>query len=101
RLHARAYVVGVRAQHEHEALHSRHRRHCGEHVIEQRAPVELRELLWAAEAGALARGEHHGADHDISPSSRSASSSSEAIELPARKWSTWGSAACIPRVSGS
>ena len=84
-VHARAYLVGAGAEHEHEALHSRHRRHRGEHMVEQWAPVELRQLLGAAEAGALARGEHHGADHDISPSRRSASSSSEAIELPARK----------------
>ena len=35
------------------------------------------------------------------PPGSTASSSSEASELPARSWSVYGSAACIPRVSGS
>src|SRR5690242_6887051 len=98
KIDARADLIRTRAEHHHYAIQPGHR---VERVLEQRPPVELRELLGPAEARALPGGEHHAGDHDISPSSRSASSASDAIELPERKWSTNGSAACIPRVSGS
>ena len=39
--------------------------------------------------------------HDSPSSMSEASASSEAIEFPGSRWSTCGSAACIPRVSGS
>jgi xanthine dehydrogenase accessory factor len=39
--------------------------------------------------------------HESPSSISSASASSEAIEFPGNRWSTCGSAACIPRVKGT
>ena len=67
------------------------------------AAVDLRELLDAAlEAPPRAGAEHERADPHAMPSSMSsASSSSERSELPGSSRSTCGSAARMPRVSGS
>ena len=94
-----------------ERRHGEHRR---QRVLDQRAAVERRQLLGAAEAPALAGGEDDPPDlglvlggarragHAGTPSSISAASaSSDAIELPGSRRSTWGIAACIPRVSGA
>ena len=106
--------VGVGAEDDDDRVDRGHGEHRADRVLEQRAAVELGDLLGAAEALALAGGEHDAADlrlglcgsrragHAGTPSSiSSASASSEAIELPGRRWSTCGSAACMPRVSGS
>ena len=91
-----------------------HGEHRLQRVLDQRPPVELGQLLGAAEAPALPRGEDDPADlrlvlggarragHAGTPSSiSSASASSEAIELPAIRRSTCGIAASMPRVSGA
>ena len=77
-------------------------RHGGQGVLEQRAPAHLGELLGAAEAAALARRQDDaGGGHATDSSISSASASSEAIEFPGSRWSTCGSAARMPAVSGS
>ncbi len=109
-----ADAVGVRAEHDDDGIERGHGEHRRQRVLDQRATVEPGQLLGAAEAAALARGEDDPADlglglsgarragHAGTPSSiRSASASSEAIELPGSRRSTCGIAACIPRVSGA
>ena len=89
------------AEHDDHALQrvGGHRRVDG--VLQQRPAVELGELLGLlAEATARAGGEHEPRDHQMS-SRIVARSSSDAMELPASRWSVYGSAACIPRVSGA
>ena len=75
----------------------------GERVLEQRPPVELGQLLAPAETGAGAGGEDECGDHHSeNPLSMAwAKRSSEASVLPAMNRSTWGSAAFMPRASGS
>ncbi len=53
---------GVRAEHDHDRRDRRHREHRADGVLEQRPPVEAGDLLDAAEALALPRGEHDPAD---------------------------------------
>ena len=107
-------LAGVGAEDDDDRGDRGHREHRPHGVLEQRAPVELRDLLGAAEALALPRGQHDAADlrlrlggergacHAGTPSSISAANASrDASELPGMRWSTCGSAACMPRVSGS
>jgi hypothetical protein len=101
-VHRRAHGAGAGAQHDHDAVDAARGEHRADGVLEQRDAVELGQLLGRAEAPGGARGEHQAAGHaPTPPSSRSASSSSERSELPARKWSVCGRAAAIPRTSGS
>jgi len=106
--------VGVGAEDDHDRVDGRDGEHGADGVLEQGAAVEHGDLLGAAEALALAGGQHDAADlrlglcgsrragHAGTPSSiSSASASRDAIELPGMRWSTCGSAACMPRVSGS
>ena len=96
---ARPDLVGRVPEHDHAR---RHRGHRGERVLEQRPPAQRRELLGGAEPPPGARGQHErGGRHSRPDSISSASASSEAIEFPGSRWSTCGSAACMPRVSGS
>ena len=96
------HLVGAGAQ-DHDRVVHFGLGHRGEGVLEHRPPVELRELLAAAEAGAFSRGEDECTDHlSENPLSMArAKRSREARVFPAMNRSTWGSAAFIPRASGS
>jgi Xaa-Pro aminopeptidase len=96
---AREHLLGGVAEH-HDAR--REHPHRPQRVLEQRAAVDLRELLDAAlEAPPRAGAQHERADPHMPSSMSSASSSSDRIELPGSSRSTYGSAARIPRVRGS
>ncbi len=96
------HLLGAGAQHQDDSS-SPHRGHRGERVLEHRPAVELGELLAAAEAGAFPCGKDERTDHpSVNPLSMTwAKRSREARVFPAMNRSTWGSAAFIPRASGS
>ena len=95
----------VRVVAEHDDHAPQRRVHGVDGVLQQRPAAQVRELLGLlAEAGAGACGEDQprgGPGHATPSSIRSASASSEEIELPGSSRSTCGIAAFMPRVSGS
>ena len=123
------HLLGPGAEHDHHRVEHRARR--GDDVRQQRPAVQERELLGAAEAPPLPRREHEpghaamfakrtrkgigAADspasrfpamlawpaHASSPSISSTRSSSDAMLLPGSSRSRCGTAARMPRVSGS
>jgi hypothetical protein len=101
-LHRGTDLLGLVAEHDDHAIEPSLRVGRVDRMLQQRAAVEVGELLGPAEP-APGAGREHDPDDQVSspPSRRSASSSSDASELPARKWSACGRAALIPRVSGS
>ena len=97
----RGDLVGVVAEHDDDPVERSVHRVDG--VLEQRLPAQVRQLLGLgaeARTGAGREDQPRGV-HCVPSSIRSASVSSDAIELPGSRRSTCGIAAFMPRVSGS
>src|SRR5207237_326070 len=92
---------GVRAEHDDDALEGRDGALRGHSVLEERPAAERRQRLRAvAEPRPPARRQDE-AGRAHSDSSTAARSSSDASECPGSRWSAYGTAATMPRVSGA
>ena len=93
-------LLGLRPEHHDDPLELRHRALGADRVLQERPAVELgQQLRLGAEPGARAGGEDQPGDHIASSSS--ASASKDIRLFPVRSSSVCGTAARIPRVSGS